>query len=142
MDMWVSYAKRRRSCILCTQSIVPGDRVMVGQWKRTGAYGTRTTRTMSHFDCWISKARTWLDDNPYEPPTGLNSENAPNAGRPRKYTIEQGKQRLTMQVQMRRMVKRQQYYNGQGLWLVAESYGAKAKVIREQLSSMLTCHNI
>ena len=140
MDIWSGYAKRKRSCAECTVGIVPGDRVFIGQYKRTGMYAgekaTRTTRIMTHFDCFVSKHTTYLDDNPYEPPTGLNENGEHSPGRPRKYTIEQGKRRQSLQMRMRRLVERQQYYNGQGMWAMADGYKEKVRVIREQLIEM------
>ncbi len=134
MDLWATHAKRKRVCINCTQVIMPGDRVMIGQWKRSGTYqgkwATRTTQVMSHFACWVSRAEVYLDDNPYVPP------NNPGPGRPTKYTEDQLRLRRNTQMQIKRLTGKQQYYNGQGLWAVAGGLGDRVRVLRESLVCM------
>ncbi len=130
MDMWVGHAMRRRTCIVCTVQIQPGDRVMIGQWKRTGGYGTRTTRTMSHLQCWVTKAEVWLDDHPYEPVIKAGP------GRPQKYTSEQIRVRRNLLSSMKRWHTRQTEFIGDGMWATADRYKDKISVARDELNSM------
>ena len=132
MDMWISWAMRRRACITCTKPIEPGDPVMVGQWKRTGPYGTRTTKTMSHFQCWVTRAEVWFDDNPYAPVIQAGP------GRPNKFTPEQKRRRASLHVMINQNRKKQQEYIGDGMWTVAERYADKVRGYREELEGMLS----
>lgn len=130
MDMWVSHAMRRRSCVVCTKQIEPGDRVMVGQYKRTFPWGTRTKRSTSHLECWYSQANLWLDDHPYAPTVRAGP------GRPTSYTPEQATERKSLQVCIGRWKTRQQEYIDKGMWAMASRYGDKVAGAREVLSSM------
>ena len=134
MDLWVNHAKRRRACTNCTHEILPGNQVMIMQWKKTGMYqgkiGTRTRLLMSHLSCWISKAYTYLEDHPYEPP------NTPGPGRPIKYTPDQLRRRRNLQMQIRRWRGQQEDYNGQGMWAMADKYKDKVREARERLGCM------
>ena len=130
MDMWVSHAMRKRSCVLCTQPITPGDEVMVGQWKRRFPWGMRTKRTMSHLQCWYDKARTWLQDHPYEPVIKAGP------GRPKRYTPEQISARRNLQNNIKRWTLKQQEYIGIGLWATADRYKDKVAGARDELVKM------
>lgn len=132
MDMWISWAMRKRACIVCTIPLEPGDQVMVGQWKRTGPYGTRTRRTMSHFQCWVSNARVWFDEHPYTPVIQAGP------GRKTVYTQEQRKRRSSLRVMINQDKKKQQEYIGDGLWVMAEKYADRIRVRREELEGMLS----
>lgn len=130
MDMWVSHAMRRRSCVVCTRQIVPGDRVMVGQYKRTYPWGTRTRRSMSHLECWYTQAHIWLDDHPYTPTVKAGP------GRPARYTPEQAASRKALLMNISRWNKRQQEYVGQGMWAMALRYSDKISEARSTMDSM------
>ena len=136
MDMWISWAMRRRSCVTCTKPIMPGDKVMVGQWKRTGIYagvkGTRTNRTASHWECYKSKAEVWWDDNPYTPVIQAGP------GRPIKYTPEQKKRRASLHAMIDQNRKKQIAYIGDDMWATADRYADKIRVYRDELNGMLT----
>ncbi len=131
MDIWATHSKRVRTCINCTHQIHPGDRVIMGQTKRTFHFGTRTRRMISHFKCWVSNAETYLDDNPYEP------RRVAGPGRPKTFTTEQRKHRLVLQVQMRRWTLKQEEYINMGMWTVAEGYKEKVAGARLKLNEML-----
>jgi hypothetical protein len=130
MDMWVSHAMRKRSCVVCTKQIEPGDRVMVGQFKRKYPWGTRTRRSTSHLECWYTNAHVWLDDHPYTPTVKAGP------GRPVSYTPEQAANRKALRVNISRWKTKQQEYIGQGLWAMAGRYEDKVTSAREVLSSM------
>jgi hypothetical protein len=130
MDMWVTHSMRRRPCVVCTKDISPGDRVMVGQFKRTFPWGTRTKRSMSHLECWYSQANVWLDDHPYVPTVKAGP------GRPVTYTNEQAAERKSLRVNISRWQTKQEEYIGQGMWEMASRYGDRVSTARESLSSM------
>ena len=130
--MWISWAMRRQACVVCTKPIEPGDPVMVGQWKRTGPYGTRTNRTMSHFQCWVTKAQVWFDDNPYAPVI------KPGTGRKTVFNVEQKKRRNSLRAMINQNRKKQQEYIGDGMWIMAEKYADKVRGYREELEGMLS----
>ena len=130
MDIWVTHAPRRRVCINCQKDILPGDRVVVGQWKRTYVYGTRTRKVMGHFACWVSRAEEYLDTHPYEP------RRVAGPGRPRTYTPEQGRKRGSLRVQILRWARKQQEYTGMGLWAVAGRYKDKIEHARRVMNDM------
>ena len=130
MDMWVSHAMRKRNCILCTHQIMPGDEVMVSQWKKKFPWGMRTNRQMSHFECYISRARTWLEDHPYTPTIKAGP------GRPVKYTPAQVTQRKSLQTNILRWGKKQEGYVGDGMWEVAKGYGDRISKARDKLKAM------
>ena len=130
MDMWVSHAMRRRPCVVCTIQIEPGDRVMVGQFKRTYPWGTRTQRSMSHLSCWTFQAHIWLDEHPYTPTVKAGP------GRPTQYTPEQACARKSLYMNINRWSKKQQEYMGEGLWAMAGRYGDQVTEARDKLNSM------
>lgn len=130
MDVWASHAKRRRNCKDCTKPINPGDRVMVGQWKRTFPWGTRTKRVMSHFACWVGQAEAYLDDHPYEPSI------TPGPGRPQQYTATERTRRMALGTNIRRWTEKQQHYTGDGMWAVANTYKDKIVKARVELNEM------
>lgn len=130
MDMWVSHAQRRGSCILCTHLIEPGNEVMVGQRKWTHSGGTRTKRTYSHYSCWKTNADTYLLDNPYTPTVKAGP------GRPTKYTAEQAKERMRLSISIARWSSKQKEYVGDGMWAMANKYGGMIKEYRYRLVNM------
>ena len=130
MDMWVSHAMRRRPCIVCTKQIDPGDKVMVGQSKRTYPWGTRTKRSMSHLECWYNQAHIWLDDHPYTPTVKAGP------GRSIRYTSEQAVERKALRVSISRWSKKRQEYVGQGMWAMALRYSDRVSEARGVLTSM------
>lgn len=132
MDLWVGHAYRRRSCINCTKGIELGDRVAIGQWKRTYPWGTRTRRVMSHWECWLTLQEVYFDDHPYD----TSKNYVPGPGRKAKYNKEQKKQRLLMHAQVWRWKKKQQAYIGQGLWETADRYRDQIREVRVQLDNM------
>ena len=104
---------------------------MVGQWKRTGSYGTRTHRTMSHFECWKVQAEQWFDDNPYKPVIQAGP------GRPARYTDEQIITRRNLQGNIKRWTVRQQQYLGEGMWAMAGKYGDRVSMANRELERMV-----
>jgi len=121
---------RRRPCIVCTKQIEPGDRVMIGQSKRTYPWGTRTNRSMSHLECWYTNAHVWLDEHPYTPTVKAGP------GRATHYTPEQAVVRKALRVNIVRWSKKQQEYIGQGMWAMAGRYGDQVYEARERLNGM------
>jgi len=130
VDIWVKHATRQRDCVLCTVRIMPGDEVLIGQFKRTYPWGTRTKQTASHFECWISKARTYLADNPYNP------KFTAGPGRPVVYSQDDIRLRKNLQVNITRWGKKQREFVGQGMWAMADRYGAKIAKARMNLDTM------
>lgn len=130
MDIWASHATRKRNCLNCTKQIVPGDRVIVGQWKRTYGWGTRTKRVMSHFTCWVVQAEVYLDDHPYEAPSTAGP------GRPHKYNADQRRRRMSLGANIKRWHQKQQTYTGEAMWAMADSYKVKISEARAELVNM------
>jgi len=130
MDMWVSHAPRRGSCVLCTKEIVPGDEILIGQYKWKTVAGTRTKRTRSHFECWIIKAQTYLMDNPYTPTVKAGP------GRPTRYTPEQAVNRKRLNTSITRWDTKQQDYINEGMWAMANKYRGMIEEARGKLVNM------
>ena len=103
---------------------------MIGQWKRPASFGTKTTRHVSHLECWYNNANNWLDDHPYTPVIQAGP------GRPVKYTQDQIVTRRNLQNNIKRWTVKQQDYVGQGMWATAGMYGDRVSVARSQLNSM------
>ena len=135
MDVWAGYATRRFPCIVCTTKLEPGDRVIICQSKRTYPWGTRTRRQTSHFNCWVTQANLYLDDKPYVAVVPVGP------GRKRKYTPEQAKRRVYLQITISRWRKQQQKYIGTGMWAMGGRYSDKISKIREELDSMQVVSN-
>ncbi len=132
MDLWVAHAMRRRACVECTHGIEPGDRVAIGQWKRTYPWGTRTRRVVAHWKCWLVKQEIWFDEHPYTPVIQAGP------GRPVKYTPEQRKRRASLRVMINQNKKKQVEYIGDDMWATAERYTDKIRVYRDELNDMRT----
>ena len=130
MDIWTTHAARRGLCINCQKEILPGDRVVIGRWKRKYPWGVRTRQRVSHFNCWVREAEEYLDDHPYEP------RRVAGPGRPIQYTQEQRRERRNLQVQISRWTRKQQEYIGGGLWAVAGRYKDKIEQARGVLEGM------
>lgn len=130
MDIWVTHAPRKRTCINCQKQVSPGDRVVIGRWKRTYPWGTRTRQVASHLICWVRKSEEYLDDHPYEP------RRVAGPGRPRKYTPEQSRKRGSIRVQILRWARRQQEYTSMGMWAMAGRYKDKIEQARGVLDGM------
>lgn len=130
MDIWVKHAPRKTPCINCTKDILPGDRVVIGRWKHTYSYGTRTRQVASHLSCWVTQTEIYLDEHPYEP------RRVAGPGRPARYTPEQARERGVIRVQMLRWTKKQQEYVGQAMWAMAGRYKDKVEEGRRRLDDM------
>lgn len=130
MDLWTGYAMRERDCVECTRRIYPGDKVAIGQWKRTYPWGTRTRRVMSHWPCWVMKQEVRFDEYPYTP------RRVAGPGKPRIYSDAQRRERANLRVNIVRWGKRQQEYINDGLWAVADGYKDKIMAARNRLANM------